>query len=216
MYRLRFDIKNDLNSDDILEVCQPTSHVVVRHELPHGNPHFHLWIETDIKQNALRQRIKRKFEYLLSTDYSLKSCNPNRLDEYIQYMFNTKHGNKWELIDLKNFDEVKLKQLQVQAKTISDDFQLSKKDKKSDRPTIWQLATEVSEQLQYTRRDINYDERFKQALQECIKVCLKYKQPFEFHYLKRLATTAISIHPLSRYDVVQHIMNKEFNNYKLD
>lgn len=146
MFRIRIDIVNDLNSDQLIEVCESEAHVVVRHELPHGNPHFHAWIKTSVKENTIRQRLKRKFGFLKSSDYSIKKCDEERTNEYVQYMFNTKHGNKWELIDTYNFDNQLLDTLKENAQKVADDYADAKsKPKTNTGPTIWELAMETEE-----------------------------------------------------------------------
>jgi len=226
MYRIRVDIVNDLNSDQLLETCGPAKQaVVVRHELPHGNPHYHFYIANDIKENTLRQRFKRKYPYLKPSDYSIKKCDTNRVNEYIQYMFNTKHGNKWELIDTVNFNDQLLNDLMEAAKKISDDYEESK-PKKSDKPTIYDLAKEVEQRFKQEynitdnptellgkRRVPEEIEQYQIYLEIAIDVCHKYRQPFEEHYLRRLVTTAITLDKKGTKFMIRKIMAKEFQNY---
>lgn len=225
MFRLRIDIINDLNIDDLIEICQTTSHVLVRHELPHGNPHYHAFLETELKENALRQRIKRFSDSLKPTDYSLKKCNPDRIEEYVQYMFNTKKGNKWELIDTHNFDDQIITRLQLQAKDVANDFENSKV-RKTDKPTIYQLAMEIRESFKQsyniTDNPLNnlgksqapegYDEYYEH-LKIAIQVCRKHHQPFEEHYLRRLVTTAICEGSTGRATIIAKIMAREFPDH---
>lgn len=222
MFRIRLDIVNDLNSDDLLEVCgNPITNVIVRHELPHGNPHYHAFIETDIKDNTLRQRFKRKFPYLKSTDFSIKKCDPARVDEYVQYMFNTKKGNKWELINVSNFEEARLKNLIEAAKKVAEEYADS-----LTKPTIYQLAMEVRNRFTHKfgtsnnpveqlgkRRELlpeGYEE-FKNHLIIAIDVCRYYKQPYEEHFLRRITVTALGESYTGRQTIVNKIMNREFH-----
>jgi len=224
MFRLRIDIVNDLNGDQLLEVCRPDTHVLVRHELPTGNPHYHAYFkfDSDMKEPALRQRIKRKFEYLKPTDYSIKKCNPDRINEYVQYMFNTKHGNKWELIDTNNFDTQLLDSLKKAAQEISDDF-AERNPKKSDKPTIYDLAMEIDKafKAKYHISDNQLDqlgqqqppegpEEYEEYLAIAITTCRKYRQPFEEHYLRKLVTTALCERSSGRKTIIRKIMAKEF------
>lgn len=224
MYRLRIDKpETGLDVDALIQVCEPTSYVVVHHQLPHGNPHYHLYIKTDIKDNTLRLRIKRKFNIQKASDYSLKTCNPNMINEYVQYMFNTKHGNVWELIDTLNFDNELLNTLIDNAKQISTDYEAVSDKKKSSKPTIYDLAMEVrerfkekhhitdnpTEQLGYSPSPEGSEE-YLEHLKIGISVCRKYHQPFEEHYLRRLITTAICEGASGRQTIISKIMNKEF------
>lgn len=225
MYRIRLDIINDLNADQLIQACQPTSHVIVRHELPHGNPHYHAYVVSDVKENTLRQRIKRLDLNLKSTDYSIKKCTPDRTNEYVQYMFNTKHGNKWELIDSHNFDDQLLHQLQIQAKAITDEF-THHKTSKSHKPTMYDLAMEVRQRFTQIHNISNnpvenlgkhqapegYIE-YREHLELAIKVCRKYNQAFEENYLRRLVTTALCEGQTGRQTIISKIMNKEFRDY---
>jgi len=199
MFRIRFDIVSDLNSDDLLEICDSEAHVVVRHELPHGNPHYHAWIKTSIKENTLRQRFKRKFAQLKSSDYSLKKCDEGRANEYIQYMFNTKHGNVWELIDTRNFDTKLLDDLIEAAKKISADFEQSK-PKTNNGPTIWELAMETYELFQktYDPTPCGNDTYAREKLEiliytkSAVKTLRKYRKPYCEFLIARIITTAMT------------------------
>lgn len=202
MYRIRIDIVNDLNSDQLLEICDSEAHVVVRHELPHGNPHYHAWIQTSVKENTLRQRFKRKFGFLKSSDYSIKKCDEERTNEYVQYMFNTKHGNKWELIDTYNFDNQLLDNLKEAAQKISTDY--AESHKKSKGITIWDIAEEVEKEFTQEFHVVNNlgDEIHKFYEQEerkiivytdiAIKVLRKHRKAFDEFLLRKVISTAMS------------------------
>jgi len=220
MFRIRIDVVSGLNSDDVIEVCEPKAHVIVLHELPKGNPHYHLYVETEIKEQTLRQRIKRKFSNLKSTDYSIKKCDAERVNEYVQYMFNTKHGNKWELIDTNNFDTELLDSLKKAAKEVSDQFETIHKSKKSDRPTIYDIAQQISEELKKrftniktmtTVETIPFPQLYEEALNIAIDICHKNRQPFEEHYLRRLVTTAVATSAKGKQGIIRKIMAKEFS-----
>lgn len=224
MFRIRIDIVNGLTSDELVEVCKPDTHVIVRHELPHGNPHYHAYFKFDseIKDNTLRQRIKRGFEHLKSTDYSVKKCNPDRINEYVQYMFNTKHGNRWELIDSRNFDTELLNSLKEAAQAVSDDF-AERNPKKSDKPTVYDLAMEIDKvfKAKYHITDNPLDQlgqqqppegplEYEEYLNIAIIVCRRHKQPFEENYLRRLVTTALCERASGRKTIIGKIMAREF------
>lgn len=225
MFRIRIDIKNDLNSDQLLEVCDSKSHVVVRHELPHGNPHFHLFVDNGLKENTFRQRLKRKFPFLESSDYSIKTCDPNRINEYVQYMFNTKHGNKWELIDVHNFDDNELHRLQIQAKDVTDEFASNKKNKSNSRLTIWDIAQEVASIIDEDIRQIHLgnqpiyfftqkyvdDQEYKIRIytEVAIQTMRKHKKAFDEFLLRKVISTAMSSQP----DGVKLLVLKMHKNF---
>lgn len=224
MFRIRIDIINDLNSDEILEVVKPDTYVIVRHELPHGNPHYHAYIKynSHIKDNTIRQRIKRNFTQLKSSDYSVKKCDEDRVNEYVQYLFNTKHGNKWELIDTNNFDNKLLDDLIQAAKEISDDFTERNKSKKNTGPTIWELAEEISaviDKLDLTtdNKQTNYDAyceekyRYEVYTDTAIDIMRKHKKPYCEFLLRKLITTAMTSSEKGR-QVMRQKMTKYFLN----
>lgn len=219
MFRIRFDEKSDLNATTVLESTGATTSVLVHHVLPHGNPHYHAYIETDIKENTLRQRIKR-LGYTAS-DFSIKKCDPERKHDYVQYLFNHKHGNIATLISINNFDDQLLHKLQIQAQSVADEFANNQTVKRNSKPTIHEFAQEIEASLKkeftQTNRlgiqedlEVPFPQMYEYALNTAIKVCHKYNQPFEEHYLKRLVTTALSYTRIGKEGIIAKIMRKEF------
>lgn len=221
MYRIRID-QNDLQILNVADFTDYESYVLVHHVLPHGNPHFHLYVDTGgTKEQTLRQRIKRHFYNHKSSDYSIKKCDPDRIDEYVQYMFNTKHGNVAKLISKFNFDDDRLNICMENARKVSDDFS---EQKKSSKPTIYDLAMEVKTIMlsryptgyqtlldpnEYRQPPEGYEE-YAEHLEIAIDVCRKHRQPFEEHYLRRLVSTAICERSTGRRTIVSKILAKEF------
>ncbi len=218
MFRIRVDIVNDLNSDQLIEVCGPDTYVIVRHELPTGNPHYHAYFKynSDIKENTLRQRFKRKFGFLKSSDYSIKKCDEERTNEYVQYMFNTKHGNRWELISTFNFDDTTLRDLIQAAKQISSDFANSKEStKKNTGPTIWDLAQEVEAKfIDIQKSKINFhqldSDRIIIYTDVAIETLRKHRKPFDEFLLRKVITTAMSTTEKGK-EIMRYKMLKNFN-----
>jgi len=204
MFRIRIDIVNGITHDTLIQICDSEAHVVVRHELPHGNPHYHMYLQTSIKDTTLRQRFKRNFGFLKSSDYSIKKCDEERKNEYVQYMFNTKHGNRWEIIDVHNFDNQLLADLQKAAKEISDHFTANQQSKQRKGTTIWDLAQEVQTEFETKFNTVNnlgddmhrfYEETEKQVLvytDIAIKVMRKHHKAFDEFLLRKVITTAMS------------------------
>lgn len=217
MYRLRIDIVEGFSSEKLVELMpEATSYVVVKHELPKGNPHIHAYMEIDVKEPTLRQRIKRKFDNLKPSDFSIKKCDPNRVNEYVQYMFNTKHGNKSELLNTHNFDDKLLNDLIQAAKKISDDYAATKV-KKSKGITIYELAIEINEiyKKSYLAEHSSI-KQYRYYLEIAIKVCHKYRKAFEEHLLRRLVTTAITIDSKQgEFTIIRKIIEKEFKDFQI-
>lgn len=210
-YRIRLDeLRNGITRLVLLDLLdEDDAMVLVRHELPHGNPHYHVYVDIPIKENALRQRFKRKLPGLESSSYSIKKCNDDRTNEYIQYLFNTKHGNKWELLDTHNIDSELIATLQKNAKEISDDFANATKSKKDKGPTIWDIAVEIESTVplalseknrpttipdHWNKREIFLDEetRITTYTEVAISVLRKHRKPFDEYLLRRVISTAMS------------------------
>lgn len=215
-YRIRFDELSAGNTVSVLQdvLQEYVTMVAVRHELPHGNPHYHVYVDLSIKENTLRQRFKRKLPDMKASFYSIKKCDDDRVNEYIQYMFNTKHGNQWELVVTHNFDPELITTLQKAAKEISDDYESANKSKTNKGPTIWDIAQElervITPELElkgllyvsvgYGRADDFYQdsEREKQQINiytdNAIKLLRHYKKPFDEFLLRKVISTAMSSH----------------------
>jgi len=224
LYRIRIDEVSGLNIDDLLEVCGSVQHVCVRHELPTGNPHFHIFTKTQVKQANLRKKIKTYLPNLLKSDYSIKSCDEPRVNEYVQYMFNTKHGNKWELITTLDFDDSIIQSLTQNAKQISTDFVKVQANKKHG-PTMWDLAEEmntlVTSKFKPTVNDLGTDQledyytnleiSLEQYIDAAITVCRKHKKAFDEFMLRKLVSTARSATTHGRAAIKARILNYYLN-----
>lgn len=228
MYRFRFDHEKGLNVNAVNEVTSATTSVLVHHVLPHGNPHYHAYIETELKENTLRQRIKRLG--LTASDFSLKKCDPNRKDEYIQYLFNQKHDNIPTLISTLNYDSEHLHKLQIQAQSIASEYANRQNSERNSKPTVYELAKEIHQKFSLKYRIAeNYLEAiqitnnvehiptgkyaYEEFLRIAIKTCHKYNQAFEENYLRRLVTTSMSLYREGQETIINKIMDKEFRTY---
>lgn len=224
LYRLRIDEITGLDTDELLQVCGSVQHVLVRHELPNGNPHFHAYIKTDVKQANLRKKIKTLYPEIQKSDYSLKSCDESRINEYVQYMFNTKHGNTWELYHTLNFDNTVLNDLIKAAQEISTDFEQTTKYKKNTGPTIWDIAMEVEEivnkQLteEHPKYEVNYDEyqweryRIEVYTDTTILVMRKHKKAFCDFVLRKVISTAMSSTDKGKVILRKKMFNHFYSN----
>lgn len=223
MFRVRLDL---LQSNDDATLVKIISEVIfrealelvsVKHVLPHGNPHYHAYAKTDQKEPTIRQRIKRLG--FSASDFSLKKCDETRKDEYIQYLFNQKHGNLATIADVRNISSEYLSQLQAQAELVALQFKNDHPAKRISKPTVSDYATEIKETFieQYRPSEIryNYDVPhgallYKAYLEIAIRICNKYNQPFEEHYLRRLVATAMCKTESGKAVIISKIMDKEF------
>lgn len=210
-YRIRVDAVEGFDVDGLLEAVQSTTHVTVRHELPHGNPHYHIYAVSEIKDANLRKRLKAKFPMLTKTDYSVKKCDEERINEYVQYMFNTKHGNRWELVNKSNFDDSILDGLMEAAKEVSAAYVQHHKQKKPTGPTLWDLAEQVT--IEYNKLTLigeDYDQKRIIAYTDCaIQVLRHNKKAFDEFLLRKLITTAMSESPKGK-EMLRYKMLKNF------
>jgi len=155
-FRIRIDFNDDnLNAletviarQTLVEWFEKYTHkyVIVHHRLPHGNPHYHMYADVPMvmSEDAMRQRIKRQFKPQNRGDYSVKLCDDGREDEYISYMFNTKHGNIATHI-ADNVGADRIGKCLLAAQEVSNDFEQRKNSRKSKGPTIYDIAVEVNE-----------------------------------------------------------------------
>lgn len=215
MYRIRIDEVQGFSVEGFIQLCNPKRYVIVHHQLPTGNPHFHAFIDTDVKNANLRKKIKTAFPLLQKSDYSIKNCDDDRINEYVQYMFNTKHGNRWRLVDKSNFSDSVLNSLMEAAKEISDDF--TERRKKRKDPTIYDLAVEINDTYKkiYLAEHSSL-EQYTRYLEIAIKVCHNHRKAFEENLLRRLVTTAITIDSgQGRHTIIKKIIDKEFRNINI-
>lgn len=213
-YRIRIDDVEGVNTPDLIEISQPKAYVIVKHVLPHGNPHYHAYIQTEVKDANFRKRLKAKFPQLTKTDYSVKKCDDDRINEYVQYLFNTKRGNRWELVDKYNFDDSVLSDCMESAQKVSDEHAAKfAKSKTNTGPTIWDLAQQVAEE--YAKATVigeDYDQKRIIAYTDiAIGVLLRNKKAFDEFLLRKLITTAMAEHPKGK----EHLRYKMLKNFSM-
>lgn len=208
MYRVRVDIKSDLQPKGIIGVGD--SYVIVKHVLPHGNPHYHMLLDTtygsNLKINALRQRVTRYFN-VSADEYSVKQCDENRQKEYLAYMFNEKHGNQATLIDYKGYAPIVIETAQIEAKEIAEDFRERQKARKEKRKkTIYDIAEEIYTyaHVELLENRSNFEETIDYQnlnpqyyvpiyTRHAIRILHENRQPFDYFHLRKIICTAMSM-----------------------
>lgn len=225
--RVRIDGEDDLQLTNFIQLWKPASYVIMKHWLPHGNPHYHIYVDDNATDKAYRERIKRKLQ-LQSSDFSVKKCDDDRINEYVQYMFNTKHGNQWKLIDTHNFDNELLTTLEKSAKEVSNNYELTHKSKKDKGPTIWDIAVEIESivspalsvndlgnQELWSQREMmkNEEERITIYTETAIKVLRKHKKAFDEFLLRKVISTAMSSTTEGKNNLIRKMKNN-FIDYK--
>lgn len=196
--RLRIDGDSD---DTVLEFLKPYyAYVLVHHVLPHGNPHYHAYVDDkmSLSIDAFRARVKRFFKTQKPSDYSVKKCDDDKTNEYVQYLFNTKHGNVSRLVTTHNFDSELLSSLQEAAKGVSDDYEQRTlaREKQSRGPTMYQLGVELLELIKanHLADDISVGDYTRYAIQ----ICHKHHKTTEPNMLIKIVSTAMSFNQPDR------------------
>lgn len=190
LFRLRVDEVNPFVHQKFTELLAGHEHVLVKHVLPHGNPHFHAYADLDYKSpQALRYQIDKLFDVTKSDQRSVTKCDSDRKEEYIQYLFNDKKGNKWTLVS----STIDVTDHQAKAKLVTDEFVKTRKAKKDTGPTVWDLA-------QYVQTAVGADpaipdnehELYSQYVRHAIAIHREYKKPFCSFSIVKVIQTAMS------------------------
>lgn len=222
-FRVRLDLNDDNLSQVELAVARQTLFewfaiiskecIVVHHRLPHGNPHYHIYFEA-IECNsldAMRMRIKRQFRPQNRSDYSVKKCDDGREDEFIQYLYNTKHGNIPTYIADYNIGASRIAKCMALAQEISTNFEATRKSKKQSGPTQYDMSDEVYELIvqKYGKdktvfqRMIEEDKEsfnpwthmveadlYEDCVRFAIQVCRKHRKGFDHYSLRKIVHPA--------------------------
>lgn len=211
-FRVRVDAElSDANKAHIEEFLKTyNSYVLVSHVLPHGNPHYHVYVDAPMvmSDNAMRQRVKRYFKVEKASDYSVKKCDEDKVNEYVQYMFNTKHGNRAELISYSNFDNSTLDELKKSAQDISTDYEdrLNQRiaESKKSRLTMFQLGLEVHEIWSNLHKEEVLIHELTEIAQD---VCYKHNQCPEPNKICKIISVSLSRNENGRKIITSKVQN---------
>lgn len=202
---MRFRIRVDQikpNTVDLLKEMLKTSaqHVLVYHLDREGrNPHYHAYVEDTrfLSAQAYRYHVDSRLG-VKGPERSVKACDDERVDEYIQYLFHEKHGNRAILIEA-TLDVGVHRQ---KAKEVAQEFEKvkSKKARKTrEEPTTWDLAEQVREQLAADNRDpLSEAELYEWATDYAIEVCRKARKTFTDFSIQRIVQTAVTANKETR------------------
>ena len=127
-FRVRIDGQDDGQVEKFFRE-QAIRYLLVHHLLPTGNPHYHAYVETRLTQGNFSNKIKSVLG-VAGGDYSNKTCDPDRVHEYLSYLFNTKNGNTWRKVSSVGFSILDIKVAQENANLISKEFASRMKRKK--------------------------------------------------------------------------------------
>jgi len=208
LFRLRVDEVNPNVQEEITNLVSGHEHVLVKHVLPNGNPHFHAYADLPYKsRQALRYHIDKQCK-TKSTDRSITECDPTRKDEYIQYLFNTKKGNTWSLIS----STLDTTGHQASAQLVAAEFEETRppKEKKTQGPTVWDMAQETIALATSKLPDEPESEFqiYQTYVEACIDVHHRHKKAFCEFSLARVVQTALSGHKRGRARLVRSVMER--------
>ena len=128
----RFRVRIDGETDELVMQFfkeHTTKYLLVHHVLPSGNPHYHAYCETHYSQGNFSNKIKSVLG-VAGGDYSNKTCDPDRVHEYLSYLFNTKNGNEWRKVSSLAFSILDIKVAQEHAQLVAKEFAARMKLKK--------------------------------------------------------------------------------------
>jgi len=196
LFRIRVDEVNRHVQEKLGFLLTGHEHVLVKHVLPtaDGNPHYHAYADLDFKSpQALRYNIDKRCSTSAS-QRSVTECDPERKDEFIQYLFNTKHGNIWSIIS----STIDTTEHQARAAAVSKSFAEANppKEKKAKGPTMWDLAMETHQTyvLEHVKT-ISSDSPshvHRAYAEAAVKVCRKHHKVMCDYTLQKIVQTAMT------------------------
>lgn len=198
-YRIRVDAK--ISYEDLMCFFEVfTDLTIVRHDV-NDNPHFHAYIMTDKWKSpqSMRYAIRTKFKNLNKTDYSIKLCDETRKDEYIQYLFNRKHGNIPTLL----FSTIDTTQHQLRAEQVANDFM--EKYQKDHEITQYDISKMLAEYIRTNDTNNKYE-----IISQCLSLHNKYGKSYTVFSLERSVMTAMGLTDKYKDYVIQQTYDKVF------
>jgi len=185
-FRLRVD---EINSDVRLkfrDMLKPFNHVLVYHELPHGNPHYHAYVDMPDKNScpALRYTIDQLFG-VSKTERSVKQCDDDRVDDYVQYLFNEKHDNKWTLISHTFEVDIHVQK----AKAVAAAFK-TRMTTKTSTVTEWNMVEELQNAIENRLTEKRTTLDWGEVLEMAIVIRHKHQKMYNDMTLARMCQVA--------------------------
>lgn len=199
VYALRIHELADDCRRRVIALCESTggSYVVAR-EADAARPHFQGWIRTDIKDKALRSRVKKAFpECIGNKGYSLGKVRD--LEAYSRYVLK---GTREEIADI-----VAAYGLEITPEYLANEhrayWSAAEKPSKSNRSLVEEVhewAVEQRREKEVTRRDI--------AQRVCDTLAARKKAISVFHVRGVTNTVAYLTDLMSREIIIDEIVNK--------
>lgn len=198
-FRVRVDATSEVNSEALTQwAMRKSNRYVVMHHLVHENSHFHLYLDCEDTQSpqSLRYKLKSYF-HLLPVEFSVGECDEARIDEYLSYLYNTKHGNVATLI-ATNLPDYQMDTARNAASAISEQYAKSVKKKTK---SLYDIALEV-------RSAADDDEErsdTRAVIHHAIRLLHKYLKCHDSYLVKRVVETVLSMQNPMKYE--QYILS---------
>jgi len=144
-YRIRFDGIRDQDDLAIAFFKKRSDGFILVHHVPETeNPHYHAYVRTSVSQGNFSNYLKKEFG-VAKSDYSNKTCAPDRRLEFWAYLFNTKKGNVATLIDYQGISPLEVKMAQDTSKQLTVEYQERVKNLKDKvKMTKFDIAEKLS------------------------------------------------------------------------
>lgn len=146
-FRIRVDINSEFTDDKLVKFMSGYSAIAVRHDV-NANPHFHAYIDAPMVMScpAMRARVDSMFK-VKGTDRSVKQCDDDRVLEFVQYLFNTKHGNVATLLFNNTISDTDLATCISKADDVAKEYERVTREQRAKRDVITQydLAQEIAD-----------------------------------------------------------------------
>lgn len=171
------------------------AHTLVHHILPiseyrkDGNPHFHLYVDipTHKSVTSLKYHFKKHFNGKKGS-WSIKECDDDKVDIFIQYLFNEKHGNRFTQMS-SSIDTTEHKR---RAKLVLEDYVDKTNETKVKQITLFAMATELA---QYIRNEdlVDFHKEVRAIMLYAVSIHNKYHKPYCVFSLNKVITTAMGM-----------------------
>jgi len=144
-YRIRFDGARDFDQRAIAFLAKRSDgYILVHHVTETENPHYHAYVRSSVSQGNLSNYLKKEFG-VSKSDYSCKTCAPDRKLEFWSYLFNTKKGNVPTYVHSSGVPMLQINSARENANTIAKEFETRMKaDKK--KLTKFDIAEKLSQE----------------------------------------------------------------------
>lgn len=190
MFRIRIDDTKQVAATVAAWAETVSRKYVIVHHLVNANSHFHLYLDAPMVMSAqsLRYKVRTKFE-LDKVQFSVGLCDENRVDEYLSYLFNTKHGNVATL-HRTNLDRDVIQRATAAAQVVSEEF---RSKRQSNKPkTLYEIAQEV-------RSSVADDTDAGQIVSMTIRLLHKYCKCHDRYLVIKVVDTVRSMVNPSEY-----------------